>query len=143
MGQYGKIVVVFRKVEPMLTDASVLELSTQGLLAEVVGYETDEIALSAQGSSIVTYRGAQYLDFTGGIAVHACGHSHPAVVAAIIQQAQQVMHVSDTMRHAPQLELGQWMRERLGSVLPGSPWSFLFLNSGSESIDAAAKLALK
>jgi 4-aminobutyrate aminotransferase len=127
----------------MMTDERMLALSEEGLLAEVVGFETEEVALSAQGTSVVTYRGAQYLDFTGGIAVHACGHNHPEVVAAIIQQARKVLHVSDTMRHAPQLELGFWLRTLFGRVLPGPSWSFLFKNSGSESIDAAAKLALK
>ncbi|HZO87424.1 MAG TPA: aspartate aminotransferase family protein [Chthonomonadaceae bacterium] len=127
----------------MLTEERVVELCGEGLLAEVVGFETDEVALAAQGASVVTYRGTRYIDFTGGIAVHACGHNHPEVIAAIVEQAGKVMHVSDTMRHAPQLELGRWMRDLFGLLLPGAPWSFLFLNSGSESIDAAAKLALK
>lgn len=127
----------------MLSDDRVLELNEEGFLAEVVGFETDEVALSADGTCVVTYRGARYLDFTGGIAVHACGHNHPEIVEAISAQAARVSHVSDIMRHAPQLELGEWITALLARTIPGDSWSILFKNSGSESIDAAAKLALK
>ena len=107
----------------MLTEERALELNAQGLLAEVVGFETDEVAQSAEGASIVTYRGNRYIDFTGGIAVHACGHNHPEVVAAILQQAAEVLHVSDIMRHTPQLELAQWIRDLFAQIVPGEPWS--------------------
>jgi 4-aminobutyrate aminotransferase len=134
---------VLRKVKTMLSEERVQELYAENALAEVVGFETDEIALSAQGASLVTYRGQRYIDFTGGIAVHACGHNHPEIVAAIAEQAASVLHTSDIMRHAPQLELAHWLRGLFGRILPGASWSFQFMNSGSESIDTAAKLALK
>ena len=127
-------------------DAYVLGLNAAGLLAEVVGFETEEVVRSAYGTDIETYQGRHFIDFTGGIAVHACGHNHPEIVAAIVAQAQQVLHVSDTMRHAPQLELAHWLRNLFAGILPGDPedpYTFLFKNSGSESIDAAAKLAIK
>jgi 4-aminobutyrate aminotransferase len=127
----------------MVTDEQILEWNRAGLLADVLGFETEEVVQIAQGTSVQTYRGTEFIDFTGGIAVHACGHNHPEVVEAIVRQAGQVLHVSDVMRHAPQLELAAWLRNALGRFLPGSPWTFLFKNSGSESIDAAAKLALK
>ncbi len=119
------------------------DLNNAGFLAEVLGFETQEIASSALGVHLQTLEGSDYLDFTGGIAVHACGHNHPEVVQAIVEQAQRVIHVSDTMRHAPQLELGNWITHRLANTVPNSEWAILFKNSGSESIDAAAKLALK
>jgi 4-aminobutyrate aminotransferase len=127
----------------MLTEEHVLEIHAQGLLAEVLGFETDEVALSAQGAMLNAYSGARYIDFTGGIAVHACGHNHPEIVAAIQEQAGKLLHTSDIMRHPPQLELARFVADRLGEVAPGSAWSFLYMNSGSESIDAAAKLAIK
>lgn len=124
--------------------AQILALNEAGLLAEVLGYETNEVAYEAHGTDLNTFALHHYIDFTSGIAVHACGHTHPEVVRAIQEQAEKVLHVSDTMRHAPQLELAAWMRALLQRLLPGhSPWSFLFMNSGSESIDSAAKLALK
>jgi 4-aminobutyrate aminotransferase len=127
----------------MLTEERVSEIHAQGLLAEVLGFETDEVALAARGATLAAYSGVRYLDFTGGIAVHACGHNHPEIVAAIAEQAGKVIHTSDIMRHTPQLELARFMADLLIKALPGSSWSFLFKNSGSESIDAAAKLALK
>ena len=172
-----------------LDDAStrrtqVLGWNASGLLADVVGFETDEVALTTSGTTVGTYRGATYIDFTGGIAVHACGHNHPEIVAAIQAQAARTLHVSDILRHVPQLELASWMRRLFDTVfgslrrsavppdfgssdlsapdtfpsntrspapalsetppaMNASPWTFLFMNSGSESIDAAAKLALK
>ena len=122
---------------------SILKWNEDGLLAEVLGYETDEVASAAHGSEVNTYTGAEYLDLTSGIAVHAVGHNHPDVVQAIQEQAVRVVHTSDVMRHAPQLELAHWLRELLAARIPGEPWTFQFMNSGSESIDAAAKLALK
>ncbi len=119
------------------------ELNSAGLLAEVVGYETDEVALTALGAEVSTYGGGEFLDFTSGIAVHACGHNHPEVVTAIQRQAASVIHTSDVMRHAPQLELAQWLRDLIASRVGGEAWSVQFMNSGSESVDAAAKLALK
>src|SRR5579884_2774885 len=124
--------------EEHLTGHEVLKLNEEGLLAEVLGYETTEVALCGQGSAVSTYSGAEYIDFTGGIAVHACGHNHPDVVNAIREQAKKVLHTSDIMRHAPQLELAAWMRDVFAQAAPGAPWSFLFMNGGSESIDAAA-----
>jgi len=126
-----------------VTNEQILDWKSEALLAEVVGYETDEVAHTASGSAVRTYRGAEYLDFTSGIAVHACGHNQPEVVAAIRAQAELIVHTSDVMRHAPQLELARFLRDLLSESAPGEPWAFQFMNSGSESIDTAAKLALK
>src|SRR5580765_3827202 len=109
----------------MRSEERILDLNQEGILAEVVGFETTEVAQTTLGTSIATFGGKQLIDFTGGIAVHACGHNHPEVVAAIVRQAAQVLHVSDIMRHTPQLELAQWMRELFAALLPGEPWSVL------------------
>ncbi len=127
----------------MLTENDVRVLQAERLLAEVVGFETDEVVRHALGSIVTTYRGTRFIDFTGGIAVHACGHGHPEIVAAIVEQAASVLHVSDIMRHTPQLELAHWIGDLLQKHHHGSDWQFQFMNSGSESIDTAAKLALK
>ena len=120
-----------------------MQWNGEGLLAEVLGYETNEVASQALGSDVTTYTGAEYLDFTSGIAVHALGHNHPDVVKAIQDQAARVVHTSDVMRHAPQIALAHWLRDLISGRIPGEPWTFQFMNSGSESIDAAAKLAIK
>ncbi len=82
--------------------------------------------------------GRRYLDLVGGIAVNALGHNHPALVAAISKQAGQLVHVSNFFTSVPQVELA----ERLLS-LAGAPEgsAVFFTNSGTESIEAAVKLA--
>lgn len=130
-------------VSSKLSDEGILELNAAGLLAEVVGFETHEVARHAEGTAVQTYGGKEFIDFTGGIAVHACGHGHAEVIAAIIEQAAQVLHTSDIMRHVPQLEMAQFLRERFAEAVGGEEWTFLLMNSGSESIDSAAKLAMK
>ena len=94
-------------------------------------------------STVGTYSGAEYLDFTSGIAVHALGHNHPDVVRAIREEAgASTPHVGCIAARAP-VELAHWLRTLLAGRIPGEPCSFQFMNSGSELIDSAAKLALK
>src|SRR5207245_443734 len=80
-----------------------------------------------------------FLDFTAGIAVVATGHCHPAVVAAIQEQAAKLIHMSGTdFYYQPQIDLAQ----RLAELAPGrSPKRVFFTNSGAESLEAALKLA--
>ncbi|MFM8990988.1 MAG: aminotransferase class III-fold pyridoxal phosphate-dependent enzyme, partial [Alphaproteobacteria bacterium] len=42
--------------------------------------------------------GRRYLDFMSGIAVTALGHAHPRLVAALVEQAQKLWHVSNIFR---------------------------------------------
>ncbi len=93
-----------------------------------------------QGALVWDVDGNQFLDFTTGIAVTATGHTHPAVVQAIKDQAEKFIHMSGTdFYYAPQIE----MAERLASVAPfGDDEAMVFFcNSGAEAIEAAAKLA--
>ncbi|MGO8672271.1 MAG: aspartate aminotransferase family protein [Capsulimonadaceae bacterium] len=115
----------------------------KGPLAEVVAYETSEVAQTGAGAILCANSGRQYIDFTCGIAVNTLGHNHPAAVRAIVEQSSRVTHVADVMRHIPQLRLADRIRQLLAQAVPGSDWSILFLNGGSESVDAAAKLAMK
>lgn len=81
--------------------------------------------------------GKPYLDLVSGIAVNILGHCHPAVVQAIQQQAEQLMHVSNLYYNVRQIELA----EQLG-LLSGGMRSF-FSNSGAEANEGAIKLARK
>jgi 4-aminobutyrate aminotransferase len=91
------------------------------------------------GSTIEDVDGNRFLDFTAGIAVTSTGHAHPDVVAAITDQAQQLIHMSGTdFYYPPEIELA----ERLAKLAPGAtPKRVFFTNSGTESIEAALKLA--
>ncbi len=91
------------------------------------------------GSTIEDVDGNRFLDFTAGIAVTSTGHCHPDVVAAITDQAQQLLHMSGTDFYYPaEIELA----ERLARIAPGAtPKRVFFTNSGAEAIEAALKLA--
>ena len=90
------------------------------------------------GSTIEDVDGNRFLDFTAGIAVASTGHCHPEVVAAIVDQAQRLLHMSGTdFYYAPEIELA----EQLARLAPGDgPKRVFFTNSGAEAIEAALKL---
>jgi len=92
---------------------------------------------SAKGLIVTDVDGNRYLDFTSGIAVTATGHCHPKVVKAIRAQAGRFIHMSGTDFYYPQEVL---LAERLSGLAGGDCKSF-FTNSGTESIEAAMKLA--
>ena len=74
-----------------------------------------------------------------GSAVNSTGHSHPAVVKAITDQAQKFLHMSGTdFYYEPQVRLA----EELAAIVPiqGGVRSF-FGNSGTEAIEACLKLS--
>ena len=97
------------------------------------------VVAEGSGAVIVDVDGNRFLDFTAGIAVTNTGHCHPAVVAAIQEQAATLLHMSGTdFYYRPQIELA----ERLAAVAPGpSPKKVFFCNSGAEAVEAALKLA--
>jgi 4-aminobutyrate aminotransferase len=91
------------------------------------------------GAIVEDVDGNQFLDCAAGIAVNATGHSHPDVVAAIVDQAQKFLHMSGTdFYYEPQVRLA----EEFNAIAPfgGEKRSF-FSNSGTEAIEAAIKLA--
>ena len=91
-----------------------------------------------EGAVVEDVDGNVYLDFSAGIAVAATGHSHPAIVRAITDQASRFLHISTDYYHEPQVALG----EALAKVAPveGHARTF-FSNSGTEAVEAAIKLA--
>src|SRR5947199_480502 len=97
------------------------------------------VAERGSGAVIEDVDGNRFLDFTAGIAVVNAGHCHPAVVAAIKDQADKLLHMSGTdFYYRPQIDLA----ERLAKAAPGpSPKKVFFTNSGAEAIEGALKLA--
>jgi len=91
------------------------------------------------GTEVWDVDGHRFLDFSAGIAVVSTGHSHPAVVKAIQEQAARFIHMSGTdFYYAQQITLA----ERLNEMAPGEePKQVFFTNSGAESVEAALKLA--
>ena len=93
----------------------------------------------AQGIYFYDSSGKAYIDLVSGVSVSALGHGHPAVVEAVKQQAERYMHtmVYGEFVQSPQVEYAGWLTEHL----PDSLDNVFFVNSGSEAIDGAMKLA--
>ncbi len=81
--------------------------------------------------------GKQYLDALSGIAVCGLGHSHPAITAAICDQAATLLHTSNVY----QIPLQEALANKL-TELSGMEQAF-FCNSGAEANEAAIKIARK
>src|SRR5919198_4722613 len=90
-----------------------------------------------EGVWLTDTNGERYLDFTAGVAVNALGHSHPKLVAAISEQAQKLIHVSNLYR-IPEAE-------RLAARLCAASFADLvfFCNSGAEAMECSIKVARK
>jgi acetylornithine/N-succinyldiaminopimelate aminotransferase len=80
--------------------------------------------------------GREYLDFLSGLAVTSLGHAHPAVAAAVADQARTLGHVSNLYYN----DLQPRLAARLDALLGGGGRVF-FANSGAEANECAIKLA--
>ncbi|MGQ0537221.1 MAG: acetylornithine transaminase [Methanobacteriota archaeon] len=101
-------------------------------------YATPRLFLErGHGSRVVDASGRKYLDFIAGLAVSSTGHAHPRVVAAIAEQAAELLHSSNLYGNLPSLRLARRLTQLsgLGKVL--------FVNSGTEANEAAIKLVRK
>ena len=99
----------------------------------------DVMFVRGEGSRLYDPAGKEYIDWLAGIAVTSLGHSHPGVAAAIAEQAQTLLHVSNLFATEPQWKVARIIDELVG----GSPGQVFFSNSGAESNEALIKLARK
>jgi 4-aminobutyrate aminotransferase len=91
-----------------------------------------------RGCDVWDVDGNHFIDMAAGIAVNATGHSHPKVVKAIQDQAEKFIHISSDFYHDIWVELG----EQLDQIAPFKEDAMSFMtNSGTESVEAAIKLA--
>jgi len=97
------------------------------------------VAARGEGAIIEDLDGNRFLDFSAGIAVVSTGHCHPLVVDAIQRQSARLIHMSGTdFYYENMVELA----EKLAALAPGGePRRVYFGNSGTESVEAAMKLA--
>jgi acetylornithine/N-succinyldiaminopimelate aminotransferase len=104
---------------------------------EPMGIEVER----AHGCVIVDKNGKEYLDFLSGIGVASIGHTHPAVVHAVKEQAERYLHamVYGEYVQEPQIRLAR----RLAEVAPPPLSVTYFTNSGTEAIEGALKTARK
>ena len=90
-----------------------------------------------EGALLWDADGKEYLDFLTGISVCSVGHCHPAVVEAVREQSQRLVHVSNLFYTEPMARLGERLSE---SSLGGRVF---FSNSGTEANECAIKIARK
>lgn len=95
----------------------------------------------ARGSYIYDTGGKAYLDFIAGVSANTLGHSHPKVVNAVKAQAETYMHVMvyGEFVQQPAVEL----TKLLAAHLPAPLETTYLVNSGTEAIEGALKLAKK
>lgn len=118
------------KSEEMIAEAGQVLMNTYGGrygLALVRG----------EGPYVYDPEGNEYLDFVGGLAVAALGHSHPKVARAVAEQALKLVHVSNLYFTEPQLQLARLLVDHSFAD------RVFFCNSGAEANEAAIKLARK
>ncbi len=89
------------------------------------------------GSRVRDIEGRQYTDLTAGWGVTCLGHCHPALVAAIADQAGRLMQTTNWFYTLPQLDL----IERLAELMPAAINRTFVVNSGTEAVEGALKLA--
>lgn len=90
-----------------------------------------------QGAYLYTEDGTEYLDALTGIAVCGLGHAHPAITAAIAEQAATLIHTSNLFEVPWQIAAAQKLAEVAGME------EVFFSNSGAESNEGAIKIARK
>lgn len=104
----------------------------------VPSYGRFELAIErGSGSSLWDVNGRRYLDFGGGIAVCSLGHANPDITAALVEQSQKLVHVSNLYYTEPQ---GRFAEELVRLIAPGKVF---FCNSGAEANEGLYKLARK
>lgn len=93
----------------------------------------------AEGIYLTDVSGKRYMDLISGISVSNVGHRHPKVLAAIQNQLDKYMHlmVYGEFIQSPQVQLAKLLSDHL----PENLSSIYFVNSGSEAIEGAMKLA--
>jgi acetylornithine/succinyldiaminopimelate/putrescine aminotransferase len=102
----------------------------------------DEEALEivkAEGIFLYTDQNERYIDLVSGVSVSNIGHLHPKVVEAVKRQTETYMHLMVYGKYiqSPQVQFAKLLTDQL----PESLDSVFFVNSGSEAIEGALKLA--
>ena len=97
------------------------------------------VPVRGEGLTVEDIDGNLFLDFAAGIAVTSTGHSHPAVVGAIKEQAAELIHFSASDFYLP---IYAQVCEKLARLAPiDGPVRAYLGNSGTEVVEAAIKLA--
>jgi 4-aminobutyrate aminotransferase len=97
------------------------------------------VPVRGEGATIEDIDGNLFLDFAAGIAVNSTGHAHPQVVAAIKEQAAELLHYSASDFYLP---IYAELCQRVAGIAPIDGPARVYLgNSGAEAVEASIKLA--
>ena len=116
--------------------ASTADIISRGKKVLIGNYARQPVVMErGEGSYVWDADGKRYLDLFAGFGGAVLGHCHPALVAAVNEQAARLWHVGNTFYTEPQIELA----ERLNRfAFDGRAF---FCHSGAEANEAAVKLA--
>lgn len=92
---------------------------------------------TAQGAVLTDINGKEYIDCLGGYGVFSIGHRHPKVVEAVKKQLDMLPLSSKVLFDKPMADLAQL----LAGITPGDLQYSFFVNSGTEAVEGALKLA--
>jgi acetylornithine/N-succinyldiaminopimelate aminotransferase len=118
-------------------------LSNRQLFLQYIGQTSDAPLMleieRAEGIWLFSSDGRKFADLISGVSVSNVGHNHPSVIQAVKQQLDKHMHlmVYGEYIQAPQVKLAKLLADNL----PGNLNCTYFVNSGSEAIEGAMKLA--
>jgi predicted acetylornithine/succinylornithine family transaminase len=130
-----KVQAYRRRTEICMEAEDIINLEADYVLQTYV--RPDTVFTHGEGAYLFDSTGRRYLDFMSGIAVMSLGHSDPAWVAAVSEQAGKLVHVSNLYHTAPQAELAQRL------VAHSFADKVYFANTGTEANEAAFKFARK
>ncbi|RMF09417.1 MAG: aminotransferase class III-fold pyridoxal phosphate-dependent enzyme, partial [Alphaproteobacteria bacterium] len=99
--------------------------------------ETERLFVASKGAVVRDDEGREVLDFTSGQMCATLGHSHPAIVKAIQEAAEDAIHLFSGMIPETVVRLAK----KLGEWLPSPLRRSMFINTGSESNEAAMRMA--
>ncbi len=115
---------------------SLFEVEEQ-VLGGLVARRGEVVIARGEGCWLIDTEGRRYLDMTSAQGVAMLGHAHPAIAAAIAQQAQSLISCPGFLYNETRAHFAAALRAVLP---PGLPHAFL-ANSGAEAMDAALKFA--
>lgn len=110
----------------------------QGNISPLIKPFTGIDVRSGSGAYLHGADGQSYLDFTSGIGVTSTGHCHPKVVAAVQEQAANLLHGQYTTVRHPLL---QKLSDSLAARIPDPIDTFFYVSAGTEAVEAAVRLA--
>ncbi len=113
-------------------------MRAHNVLSPVSSHFTQLEVVRGEGCYLYDAEGRAYLDFSSGIGVSSTGHCHPKVVKAIQDQAATLIHGCLGVVY---YETPIALAEKLGQILGHGLESVFFVQSGSEAIESAIKLA--